>query len=91
MPPPPNYEQTLKNDRRCMSAIETSTTQQETSRRPTEVIVQMEQSAQETSEQQQTSNLSRRDAIRRVQSNVEATPPASNLGPPAYSRRLVDR
>lgn len=85
MPPPPNYETTLKNDRRSMSAIETNTTQQ-----ASEVVLQVEQpNEQQRVPDQQPSSQAAPEALRRVQSNVEAVPPASNLGPPAYSRRLV--
>jgi hypothetical protein len=86
MPPPPTYDQMLKNDRRCMSVIETSTTQ-DASPQPTEVIVQVEEAARDT----QTSDrpTTTRDALRRAQSNIEASPPASSLGPPAYYQRLV--
>lgn len=84
MPFPPNYEQTIKNDRRSMSAIEIGTT---ATSHPTSIeIVPPTHEPLESNPTTSRSHQSTRDALRRAQSNVEQTPP-EDLGPPVYSRR----
>jgi len=78
LPFPPNYAETMKNDRRAMSAIEISIADQ-----PAEVVTHPSSPPAEPIARQQRT----REALRRVQSNVEAVPP-EGLGPPLYSRRL---
>lgn len=75
VPPPPNYQQTLKNDRRTASRTAGSISQ------PAEIVVESLEPS---------SDRPRRNAIGRTLSNIEeGSPPADNLGPPAYSQRLV--
>ncbi|KAI6176689.1 hypothetical protein M3Y97_00826200 [Aphelenchoides bicaudatus] len=86
VPPPPNYEQTLKNDRRCMSTIETSP-RRNSNRRPTEVVINVENVQQETAPDRSTTA---RNTLRRAQSNVEASL-SINAAPPSYSERTECR